>query len=68
MCSLMDMGTFLNKKESLEKKLETIRRFRTSLSNHWIDQWALNHWKEIEDAVREELTKYKLGDDNEKKR
>ena len=68
MCSLMDMGTFLNKKESLENKLETIRRFRTSLSSHWIDQWALNHWKEVEDAVREELTKYKLGDDNEKKR
>ncbi len=68
MCSFMDItDTKVMKKIGLENKLESIRKFRTNLSEHWIDAWALNHWKEVEDAIRQELTNLKLGEKNEEK-
>ena len=55
MCSFMDIDKKKMKKIVAELRLERVRKLRSSFSPD-VKFWARQHWKKVEDAVRQQKT------------
>ena len=55
MCSFMDIDEKKMKKIVAELRLERVRKLRSSFSPD-VKFWARQHWRKVEDAVRQQKT------------